>query len=194
MRLVSVVYIHIYIYIYYVAHFVFIRKDWNIFRSFYWKFFWQKCSTCDRWANTSDLTYFSILQRKIIVNSKYSGGGVLIFSYLILIHQFDNFGGLRWAEAAWYEWVHWLPGPPIAARLYLTNSAKRKRRKPPQLMERWGASVILPPCFHVFYIFTLYTILLLVKESYGILIFTQDFVNLHVERRHGEIYSKNKDI
>ena len=27
-------------------------------------------------------------------------------------------------------------GPPIAARLYLTNSAKRKRRKPPQLMER----------------------------------------------------------
>ena len=26
---------------------------------------------------------------------EYSGGGVLIFSYLILIHQFDNFGGLR---------------------------------------------------------------------------------------------------
>ena len=38
-----------------------------------------------------------------------SGGGVLIFSYIILIHQLDNFGGLRWAEAAWYEWVHWLP-------------------------------------------------------------------------------------
>ena len=26
---------------------------------------------------------------------EYSGGGVLIFSYLILIHQFDNFGGLH---------------------------------------------------------------------------------------------------
>ena len=34
---------------------------------------------------------------------EYSGGGVLIFSYLILINQLDNFGGLRvasWAEAA----------------------------------------------------------------------------------------------
>ena len=28
----------------------------------------------------------------------YSGGGVLIFSYLILIHQLDNFGGLREAK------------------------------------------------------------------------------------------------
>ena len=63
---------------------------------------------------------------------EYSGGGVLIFSYLILIHQFDDLGGLcdnfgsdfivcrfdglpiackrglrvaSWAEAAWYEWV-----------------------------------------------------------------------------------------
>ena len=26
---------------------------------------------------------------------EYSGGGVLIFSYLILMHLFDNFGGLR---------------------------------------------------------------------------------------------------
>ena len=26
---------------------------------------------------------------------EYSGGGVLIFSYIILIHEFDNFGGLR---------------------------------------------------------------------------------------------------
>ena len=26
---------------------------------------------------------------------EYSGGGVLIFSYLILIHQIDSFGGLR---------------------------------------------------------------------------------------------------
>ena len=40
---------------------------------------------------------------------EYSGSGVLIFSYLILIHQFDKFGGLRWVEAAWYEWFHWLP-------------------------------------------------------------------------------------
>ena len=42
--------------------------------------------------------------------------------------------GLRiasWAEAAWYEFIGWrFDGPPIAARLYLTNSAKRKRRKP----------------------------------------------------------------
>ena len=29
---------------------------------------------------------------------EYSGGGVLIFSYLILIHQLDNFGGLRVAK------------------------------------------------------------------------------------------------
>ena len=28
----------------------------------------------------------------------YSGGCVLIFSYLILIHQLDNFGGLRVAK------------------------------------------------------------------------------------------------
>ena len=87
------------------------------------------------------------LQFKVV---EYFAGGVLISSYLILIHQLDNFGGLRWAEAAWYEWVHWLPGPPIAARLYLTNSAKRKRRKPPQLMERWGASVILPPAMQLY--------------------------------------------
>ena len=40
---------------------------------------------------------------------EYSGCGVLIFSYVFLIHQFDNCGGLRWAEAGWYEWVHWLP-------------------------------------------------------------------------------------
>ena len=66
---------------------------------------------------------------------EYSEGDVLIFSYLILIHRLNSFGGLRVAEAAWYEWVHWLPlfdGPPIAARLYMTNSAKRKRRKPPR--------------------------------------------------------------
>ena len=29
---------------------------------------------------------------------EYSGGGVLIFSYLIFIHQLDNFGGLREAK------------------------------------------------------------------------------------------------
>ena len=120
-------------------------------------------------------TYFLTMEVEI------SGGGVLIFSYLILIHQFDDLGGLcdnfgsdfigcrfgsdfigpptackrglrvaSWAEAAWYEHFHWFlfhiisigcrfDGPPIAARLYLTNSAKRKRPKPPigaQLMER----------------------------------------------------------
>ena len=29
---------------------------------------------------------------------EYSGGSVLFFSYLILIHQLDNFGGLRVAK------------------------------------------------------------------------------------------------
>ena len=52
---------------------------------------------------------------------EYSGGGVLILSYLILIHRLDTFGGLRVAEAAWYEWVHWLP-------LWWPTW---KRRKPP---------------------------------------------------------------
>ena len=37
------------------------------------------------------------------------GRRCIYFSYLILIYQIDNFGGLCWAEAAWYEWVHWLP-------------------------------------------------------------------------------------
>ena len=39
-----------------------------------------------------------------------------------------------WAEAAWYEWVYWLPlwWPTNTCSVYLTNSAKRKRRKPPR--------------------------------------------------------------
>ena len=66
---------------------------------------------------------------------EYTGGCVLIFSYLFLLYinvitlgvcfelrQLDtsDFIGCRFH------------GPPIAVRLYLTNSAKRKKRKPPR--------------------------------------------------------------
>ena len=69
---------------------------------------------------------------------EYSGGGVLIFSYLILIHQRDTLGGLydnqvEPRQLVTSEFIGCrFDGPPIAARLYLTNSAKRKRRKPPR--------------------------------------------------------------
>ena len=62
---------------------------------------------------------------------EYSAGGALIFSYLILMHQLHNFGGLR--DDFRSEFIGYrFDGPPIAARLYLTISTKRKRRKPPQ--------------------------------------------------------------
>ena len=32
------------------------------------------------------------------IEVEYSGGGVLIFSYFIPIHQLDNYGGLRVAK------------------------------------------------------------------------------------------------
>ena len=51
-----------------------------------------------------------------------------------LIHQFDNFGGLhepRQLDTSEFICCRF-DGPPIAARVYLTNSAKRKRRKPPR--------------------------------------------------------------
>ena len=69
---------------------------------------------------------------------EYSGGGVIIFSYFILIHQLDTFGGLydnqvEPRQLVTSEFIGCrFDGPPIAARLYLTNSAKRKRRKPPR--------------------------------------------------------------
>ena len=69
---------------------------------------------------------------------EYSWGGVLIFSYLILIHQLEHFGGLydNQVEPRQLERSEFIgcrfDGPPIAARLYLTDSAKRKRRKPPR--------------------------------------------------------------
>ena len=69
---------------------------------------------------------------------EYSGGGVLIFSYHILIHQLDNFGGFARSQVEsrhldTSEFIgNLFDGPPIAARLYLTYSAKRKRRKPPR--------------------------------------------------------------
>ena len=63
---------------------------------------------------------------------EYSGGGVLIFSYLILIHQRDTFGDLydnqvepRQLDTSEFIGCRFV-GPPITARLYLTNSAKRK--------------------------------------------------------------------
>ena len=67
-----------------------------------------------------------------------SGGGVSIFSYLILIHQRDTFGGLydNQVEPRQLHTSEFIgcrfDGPPIAARLYVTNSAKRKKRKPPR--------------------------------------------------------------
>ena len=69
---------------------------------------------------------------------EYSGAGVLIFSYLILIHQRGTFGGLydnqvEPRQLVTSEFIGCrFDGPLIAARLYMTNSAKRKRRKPPQ--------------------------------------------------------------
>ena len=70
---------------------------------------------------------------------EYSGGSVLIFSYLILIHQRDTFRGLydsqvetRQLYTSEFIGCRGFDGPPIATRLYLTNSAKRKRRKPPR--------------------------------------------------------------
>ena len=62
---------------------------------------------------------------------EYSGGGVLIFSYLILKHQLDDLGGLCDNFRSDFIGCR-LDGLPTAARLYLTNSAKRKKRKPPQ--------------------------------------------------------------
>ena len=35
------------------------------------------------------------LSKHVTMEVEYSGGGALIFSYFILIHQLDNFGGLR---------------------------------------------------------------------------------------------------
>ena len=101
------------------------------------------------------------LVRLYSMEVEYTGGGVLIFSYLFPVHQRDNFGSLRWAEAAWYEWFDWLPlwwpanseqtrfalsklsrgsliwWSSLAAALMAANScsimsAKRKRCKPPR--------------------------------------------------------------
>ena len=86
---------------------------------------------------------------------EYSGGCVLIFSYLILIHQRDIFGCLfdNQVEPRQLYMSDFIgcrfDGPPIAARYYLTNSAKRKRRKPPWSATDeafWAPPVILPPC------------------------------------------------
>ena len=58
------------------------------------------------------------------------------------MHQRDTFGGLydnqvEPRQVGTSEFIGCrFDGPPIAARLYLTNSAKRKKRKPPQLTER----------------------------------------------------------
>ena len=70
-------------------------------------------------------------QSSIYMEVEYSGGGVLIFSYLILIHQLDDLGGSCDNFGSDFIGCRF-DGPPIAARLYLTNSAKRKRRKQPR--------------------------------------------------------------
>ena len=62
---------------------------------------------------------------------EYSGGGVLIFYYLVLIHQRDTFGILydkqvEPRQLATSEFIGCrFCGLPIAARSYMTNSAKR---------------------------------------------------------------------
>ena len=46
---------------------------------------------------------------------EYSGGGVLIFSYLILIHQFDDLGGF--CDNFGSELIGCrIDGPPIACK------------------------------------------------------------------------------
>ena len=89
---------------------------------------------------------------------EYSGGGVLIFSYLILIHQLEHFVGLydNQVEPRQLDTSDFIgcrfDGPPIAARLYLTNSAKRKRCKLPRsapdlaLGRLQNNNIILHPC------------------------------------------------
>ena len=62
---------------------------------------------------------------------EYSGGGVLIFSYLILMHQLDDLGGLCGNFGNDFIGCCF-DGTPIAARLYMTNSVKRKKRKLPR--------------------------------------------------------------
>ena len=60
-----------------------------------------------------------------IMEVEYSGGGVLNFSYLILIYQLDDLEGLR--DNFGSEFISCrFDGPPIAARLSLTNFDKRK--------------------------------------------------------------------
>ena len=58
---------------------------------------------------------------------EYSGGGVLIFSYLILIHELVDLGGLCDNFGSDFIGCRF-DDPPIAARLYLTNCAKPKKR------------------------------------------------------------------
>ena len=65
---------------------------------------------------------------------EYSGGIVLIFSYLIIIHQLDDLGGL--CDSFVNEFIGCrFDGPPIAARLYLTN-VRNAIPHGVQLMER----------------------------------------------------------
>ena len=79
-----------------------------------------------------------VVSNNMSMEVEYSGGGVLIFSYFILIHQRDTLGGLydNQVEPRPLDTSEFIgcrfDGPPIAARLYLTHSAKRKRRKPPR--------------------------------------------------------------
>ena len=84
------------------------------------------------------IEYFRPVYMIWTMEVEYSGGGVLIFSYLILIHPCDTFGGFVRNQVEPRQLVTSeligcrFDGPPIAVRLYLKNSAKRKRRKPPR--------------------------------------------------------------
>ena len=99
------------------------------------------CCTCFCWVYISRPS--AIYSFYSIMEVEYSGGGVLIFSYLILTHQLDHFGGLcdnfgskfigcRFDGVQTVLARSQVDRSWIAARLYLTNSAKRKKRKPPR--------------------------------------------------------------
>ena len=126
------------------------------------------------------------------------GGGVLIFSYLILKHQLDHFGGL--CDYFWSKFIGCrfdgppiackrgllvaklsrdslidtsefidcrFDTPPIAARLYLTNSDKRKKCKPPRsatdgalgrLQSNSTSMVEMNECIYFWFIICYYSI------------------------------------
>ena len=102
------IYIYIYIYICVNIH-IYVSKSWRVELSFF-KGRFRRCNLLLGTRNSIPMEHCSTLSQGVASASnnvvyiahysvptmevEYSGGGVLIFSYLILIHQLDNFGGL----------------------------------------------------------------------------------------------------